>query len=248
MPDATKGNHQQNQFGGVFGGPIRKDKDFVFVSYEGWQEVIPFPGAGQQAVPLDLRNGQNFSKYNMLVYDPLTTHPCTAGTGAVDTEPCSGTNGSAYWRTPFPGNVIPQNRISPIGAKILSYLPGAERSRTGRRRHHQQLRQRRQHAAATGTTSRSCAGITISASKNKFYALFSEFHGYEFRSTNTFPKPVAQGNIDNNRTFTGLNLDDTHVISPTDGSRHQGELLPLRAVDARLLRSGAHASPRSRSA
>src|SRR6266481_3982046 len=40
---AKKGNHQQNQFGGVFGGPIRKDKDFIFVSYEGWQEVIPFP-------------------------------------------------------------------------------------------------------------------------------------------------------------------------------------------------------------
>ena len=48
---AKKGNHQQNQFGGTFGGPIRKDKDFVFMSYEGWQEIIPFPGAGQQAVP-----------------------------------------------------------------------------------------------------------------------------------------------------------------------------------------------------
>lgn len=120
---AKKGNHQQNQFGGTFGGPIRKDKDFVFMSYEGWQEVIPFPGAGQQAVPLDLRAGQNFSKYNMSVYDPLTTHPCTAGTGAPDTEPCAGSNGSAYWRNPFPGNVIPQNRISPIATKILSYLP-----------------------------------------------------------------------------------------------------------------------------
>src|SRR5262249_17389527 len=32
---------------------------------------------------------------------------------------------------------------------------------------------------------------------------------------NTFNKPLANGNIDNNRTFTGLNLDDTHVISPT---------------------------------
>lgn len=51
--------------------------------------------------------------------------------------------------------------------------------------------------------------------RDKFYALFSEFHGYEFRSSTTFPKPAAAGNIDNNRTFTGLNLDETHVISPT---------------------------------
>jgi hypothetical protein len=211
---APKGNHQQNQFGGTFGGPIRKDKDFVFMSYEGWQEVIPFPGAGQQAVPLDLRAGQNFSKYNMSVYDPLTTHPCTAGTGAPDTEPCAGTNGSAYWRSPFPGNVIPQSRISPIATKILSYLPAPNAPGQG-------AAGITSNYVNAGNTGRYWYNQPIVrwdhnfSSKNKLYALFSEFHGYEFRSTNTFPKPVAQGNIDNNRTFTGLNLDDTHVISPT---------------------------------
>ena len=51
--------------------------------------------------------------------------------------------------------------------------------------------------------------------KDKFYMLFSEFHGFEYRSTSTFPPPVATGNSDNNRTFTGINLDETHVISPT---------------------------------
>jgi hypothetical protein len=211
---APKGNHHQNQFGGVLGGPIRKDKDFLFTSYEGWQETIPFPGSGVQAVPLDLRNGQNFSNYNMLVYDPLTTHPCTAGSGAPSTEPCSGSNGSQYWRNQFPGNVIPPSRISPIATKILSYLP------------------------APNTVGQGAAGITGNylnpgntgrywynqpivrwdhnfGEKDKFYALFSEFHGYEYRSTSTFPKPVAQGNIDNNRTFTGLNLDETHVLSPS---------------------------------
>ena len=48
----------------------------VFLSYEGYQEAIPFPGAGTTTIPLDLRNGQNFSKYGMTIYDPLTTHPC----------------------------------------------------------------------------------------------------------------------------------------------------------------------------
>src|ERR1700684_1493658 len=54
----------------------------------------------------------------MVEYDPLTTHPCGASN-----EPCSGSTGSTYWRNPFPGDVIPQSRISPIAEKILSYLP-----------------------------------------------------------------------------------------------------------------------------
>jgi hypothetical protein len=211
---AKKGNHQQNQFGGTFGGPIRKDKDFVFMSYEGWQEIIPFPGAGQQAIPLDLRNGQNFSKYNMVVADPLTTHPCVPGTGGPDTDPCTGSNGSNYWRAPFPGNVIPANRISPIATKILSYLPAPNAPGQGAAG----ITSNYVNAANTGRYWYNQPIVRWDhnfSSKNKFYALFSEFHGYEYRSSTTFPKPVAQGNIDNNRTFTGLNLDDTHVLSPT---------------------------------
>jgi Carboxypeptidase regulatory-like domain len=204
---SKKGRHNQNQFGGVFGGPIRKDKDFLFASFEGWQEVVPFPGSGTTDVPMDIRDGQHFSQYNMQIFDPLTTHACGA-----PTEPCSGSNGSAYWRDPFPGNVIPQSRISPIGTKILSYFP------------------------APNSPGQGTAGISnnyvnannygrywynqpivrwdhVFGDKDKFYAMFSEFHGYEFRSSNQYPPPLAQGNLDNNRTFTGLNLDETHVIS-----------------------------------
>ena len=91
---AAKGNHQQNQFGGVFGGPIRKDKDFVYMSFEGWQEIIPFPGGGQQTIQLDLRNGQNCSKYNINIADTLSTHHYTPSTRTGDNAPCSGPNGS----------------------------------------------------------------------------------------------------------------------------------------------------------
>lgn len=205
----AKGNHQQHQFGGVFGGPIRKDKDFFFASYEGWQEVIPFPGAGQTVPPLDIRDGQHFTQYNMQIFDPLTTHACGA-----PTEPCSGSNGSAYWRDAFPGNVIPKNRISPIATKILSYFPAPTVPGQGTAG----LTNNFVNSANRGRYWYNQPIVRWDhnfSEKNKFYALFSEFHGYEYRSTNTFNKPLAQGNIDNNRTFTGLNLDDTHVISPT---------------------------------
>ncbi|MDQ6698955.1 MAG: carboxypeptidase-like regulatory domain-containing protein, partial [Acidobacteriota bacterium] len=38
---APRGKHNLHQFGGIVGGPIRKDKDFVFASFEGWREVVP---------------------------------------------------------------------------------------------------------------------------------------------------------------------------------------------------------------
>jgi len=38
-----RGFRNQNQFSGVAGGPIRKDKDFVFLSVEGWRSGCPSP-------------------------------------------------------------------------------------------------------------------------------------------------------------------------------------------------------------
>jgi hypothetical protein len=201
-----KGRHNQNQFGGVVGGPIRKNKDFIFGAYEGWQEVVPFPAQGT-TVPMDLRDGQGFSNHGISIFDPLTTHACGSAL-----EPCAQ---SAYWRNPFPNDAIPQSRISPAGQKILSYLPAPNGPGQG----------------AGGITNNFVGNhnegrywynqaITrydhdFNNDKDKFTALYSYFHGYEYRSSTGFDKPIATGNTDNNRTFDGVNLDETHVISPT---------------------------------
>jgi hypothetical protein len=200
-----KGRHNQNQFGAVVGGPIRRDKDFIFLSYEGWQEVVPFPASGT-TVPLDLRSGAGFTNHGITVYDPLTTHPCGA-----PGESCSS---SQYWRSAFPGNVIPQSRISPIGTKILSYLPGENGPGQG----------------AGGISGNFVANRNegrywynqpivhydhIFNERDKISVLYSQFHGYEFRSSTGFAKPVATGNTDNERDFTGLNIYETHILSPT---------------------------------
>jgi hypothetical protein len=206
----AKGNHQQHQFGGFFGGPIRKDKDFISASYEGWQEVIPFPGAGITTVPGDMRDGQHWSQYNMTIFDPLTTHPC----GQVSTEPCSGSNGSAYWRNAFPGNVIPKSRISPIGQKLLSYYPLPTVPGQGTAGISNNYVNRANRGRYWYNTPLIKWDHNF-GDRDKFNATFLEFHGYEYRSTNTFPKPAALGNIDNNRTTTGLTLDWTHVLSAT---------------------------------
>ncbi len=199
--------HNQHQFGGVAGGPIRKDKDFVFGSFEGWQELVPFP-INVTTPPMSLRDGQHFSDYGMRVFDPLTTHDCKAGSGAADTEPCGGSNGSTYWRNQFPGNVIPKSRISAAGAKILGVYPAETvagtlisnyvSNNTGRYYYNQPM-VRYDH---------------VFGPNDKFYSLFSFQDGYEYRAN--FPKPAAApGNVDNKRTFTNVIANYTRVISPT---------------------------------
>ena len=95
---APRGKHITNQFGGTIGGPIKKDKDFVFFSFEGFRERVPFPVVAN-VPPMDIRGGQNFTKYNVNIFDPLTVHPCVS---RVD---ITGTCASADIRNPFPGNV-----------------------------------------------------------------------------------------------------------------------------------------------
>jgi hypothetical protein len=104
--------HNQHQFGGVVGGPVRKNKDFFFASFEGWREVLPAPSSN--TVPTADEISGNFAATPYTIYDPLTSAACTAAT-------CTGTH--VYVRQPFAGDVIPASRINPVGAKILSYYP-----------------------------------------------------------------------------------------------------------------------------
>src|SRR5574340_547732 len=56
-----RGFRNQHQFGGTVGGPIRKDKDFVFFSFEGWRERVPFP-SNVSVPPMEIRDG-DFSSF-----------------------------------------------------------------------------------------------------------------------------------------------------------------------------------------
>jgi len=65
---APRGKHITNQYGGTMGGPLRRDREFVFFSFEGFRERVPFPVVSS-TVPLDLRDGQHFDAYKMKIYD-----------------------------------------------------------------------------------------------------------------------------------------------------------------------------------
>src|SRR5262249_30028028 len=103
-----------NQFGGTLGGPLKRDKTFWFVGYEGLREdrgltqIFTIPRPEQLAG--DFSRNFNAAGQLILIYDPLTTRR-----GPNDP--------SKFIRDPFEDNRIPAGRIDPVATKIRSFWP-----------------------------------------------------------------------------------------------------------------------------
>lgn len=98
-----KGESSRNIDGLTLGGPILKDRLFFFGGWEGTFESVSHTLTG--TVPTAALRAGDFSAIGTTIYDPATGNPDGSG------------------RTPFPGNVIPADRISPIAAQIQSLVP-----------------------------------------------------------------------------------------------------------------------------
>ena len=100
-----------NQFGGTIGGPIKKDKIFIFGDYQGTRSHIG--GAGQERVPTSGELTGDFSDLlaSAAIYDPYKTTDATHQVVALDAS------GNPIFLTPdlrtaFPGNIIPASRLT----------------------------------------------------------------------------------------------------------------------------------------
>jgi carboxypeptidase family protein/TonB-dependent receptor-like protein len=203
---APRGAHNQHQFGGIVGGPIRKDKDFIFYSQESWREITPF-GKVSNVPVLDLRDGQHFSEFGITIFDPYSTHICDP-----KAETCGGSiqpgGTSTYIRNPFPQNVIPKSMISPVALKILSFYPAPNIAN--------QLQQNFVAPANTGHyhyNQPMGRWDHIFGPNDRLYALSTYQHGYEFRNSTGFPPPIEEGEIFSQRTDQNDIAAWTHVIS-----------------------------------
>jgi hypothetical protein len=115
-----KPDHVRDQYGFSLGGPIFKNKTFFFVDFEKVRQQDPINLEGR--VPTDAERTGDFS--HSLANMPDPANPDTAQAGIYD--PCAGNPQGPT--TPcahvlFPGNVIPPDKIDPIGQAILNLYP-----------------------------------------------------------------------------------------------------------------------------
>jgi outer membrane receptor protein involved in Fe transport len=110
----TQAPLRYNQFGGTFGGPIRKDKTHFFAALEntrvsrGDTTITTVPTEAQRrGVFTGLVNAQGRA---LQLYNPFTTRPDPG-------------NGTLRLRDPFPNNILPSSLIDPVGAAAASFYP-----------------------------------------------------------------------------------------------------------------------------
>jgi hypothetical protein len=100
---------RQNQFGGTLGGPIRHDRTFFFIDYQGWR--VRNAQTYSSSVPTVLMRQGDFSELTRPIYDPLS-------------------------QTPFADNRIPAARFNPVSKNVIEQLypltnVSGQRSSTG---------------------------------------------------------------------------------------------------------------------
>jgi hypothetical protein len=113
---AAKPVFRRNQFGGTFGGPIKRNKTFFFADYQGTRQLIG--RVRTSTVPTKLQKQGIFTEAISgkvpQIYDPSTTQAVSGG----------------YTRQKFLGNTIANNRIDKVAALLLQRYPDPTSSGT----------------------------------------------------------------------------------------------------------------------
>jgi hypothetical protein len=110
----SKPEYINNQFGGTVGGPIKKNKLFYFLSFQG--TYVNVGNSLYAENPTAAMKAGNLAASPTPIYDPSTgdEQDCLVGGNAK----LCGTG-----RTPFPNNMIPTSRIDPGIQALLNFAP-----------------------------------------------------------------------------------------------------------------------------
>ncbi len=117
-----RSKQKQNEYGFVVGGPIVKDKAWFMMNYTHF-EWANVSGGRIGTVATDLMRSGNFSEIlgGVIGTDPLGRD---VRKGTIYDTLSTRSEGGQVVRDPFPGNIIPSNRIGRVAQTIMELYPG----------------------------------------------------------------------------------------------------------------------------
>ncbi len=194
---------KRSQFGGVFNGPVKKNKTFFLFSLEDLRQRA-FQSV-TTTVPTLLQRQGDFSQTfaangkQIQIFNPFTTRANPSGSG--------------YIRDPFAGNVIPASTINPVSANLVKYFPlpntaGTPVTNTN-------------NYYATGSHLNDINSWDVKIDHNftdtkRFFARYSDRFSNDVPAT-LFPsgQAVARGAINQQNYMRNAVADYTQTVSPT---------------------------------
>ncbi|MBL8229171.1 MAG: TonB-dependent receptor [Bryobacterales bacterium] len=196
-------SYKRSQFGGVFNGPIRRDKTFFMVSFEALRERRA--DSTFASVPTEQERGGDFSGTRTTtgqafsIFDPTTTRANPAG---------------GFIRDLFPGNRIPVSRFDPVAVNLMKFYPLPNATPAGQSNN-------QNNWAASGSrpldmTQSDYRVDQIISPTQRFFARYST-RLLDDKATTFFPGDlkIAEGRINQEDHVHGAVADYTNSLSPT---------------------------------
>jgi hypothetical protein len=202
-PDLARQLHQFNSFAGMISGPIRKDKFFYTGNYEGFRERLPFPVTDTLPTPAqragDFSKTMNAAGAMITLFDPLSTTQ----------------SGSSYVRNPFPGNLVPGDRMVPVAKNIMKYIPLPNVAGSPLTQFNNYVST--PNLGLYGYDSYYFKFDYIWNERQHTFASQTQNHGHENRSQTGFPQgdPARYGPDPNARAHYGATLDHVWNATPS---------------------------------
>ncbi|MCM3878517.1 MAG: carboxypeptidase-like regulatory domain-containing protein [Vicinamibacterales bacterium] len=198
---------KSNNLANTFGGPLIKNKLFVFANYS-WNHDDR-PAVSQHTIPTaenlrgDFSNLLAVDPVQFQIYDPNTTRPDPARPGF-------------FIRDPFPGNIIPQNRIiNPLYAAYSKWLPTPNNNPTDSTR---QPTNNYQANTYTDPIDSQIYGVRVDFNLSNAHRFFGRWSGSNFtEGLNDWTYQSAPGlhNEDMRRTTNAGTVNWTWIRSAT---------------------------------
>jgi hypothetical protein len=219
---------KQHNFGGTVGGPIKKDRSFFFVAYEGMRQTDAWSYV-TSTLPFNLFSVKPSGDVDFSgLVDPNAGLPGVGSDG--NPYPAAGTidpifdpnvtvaNGG-WWSTSFAGNIIPANRVSKAGMNTMqNFFPKANLPGT----HNGWFRNYQAYAPTSNDTNQVDTRFDqVISAKDRLYAVY-HWQGNHILDADSFHGHTVvpgAGDADQAQNETdgaqSISLTYDHIFSPT---------------------------------